>query len=52
MAEVLNDYSASIFTIEDTNKIHEITPAQSNLIPLTILTLLRMQCLKCLIQLK
>ena len=35
MAEVLNYYFASVFTVEDTYEIHEITPAQPNLIPLS-----------------
>ena len=35
MAEVLNDYFASVFTVEDTNEIQKITPAQPNLIPLS-----------------
>ena len=34
MAKVLNDYFASVFTVENTYEIHEITPAQLNLIPL------------------
>ena len=35
IAEVLDDYFASVFTVEDTYEIQEITPAQSNLIPLS-----------------
>ena len=34
MAEVLNDYFASVFTVEDTYEIQKITPAKPNLIPL------------------
>ena len=35
MAEVSNDYFASVFTVEDTYEIQEITPAKPNLIPLS-----------------
>ena len=35
MVKVLHDYFASVFTIEDTNEIQEITPAQPNLNPLS-----------------
>ena len=35
MAEVLNYYFASVFTVEDTYEIQEIIPAQPNLIPLS-----------------
>ena len=34
MAEVLNDYFTSVFTVKDTYEIYEITLAQPNLIPL------------------
>ena len=34
MAEVLNYYFASVFTVEDTDEIQEITPAKPNLIVL------------------
>ena len=33
MAKILNNYFASVFTVEDTYEIQEITPAQPNLIP-------------------
>ena len=35
MAKVLNNYFASVFTVEDTNEIQETIPAQPNLIPLS-----------------
>ena len=35
MSEVLNDYFASVFTVEDTYEIQEVTPAQPNLILLS-----------------
>ena len=35
MAEALNDYFVSVFTVEDTYEIQDIIPAQSNLIPLS-----------------
>ena len=35
MAEVLNDYFVSVFTVEDTYEIQNITPAQPNLISLS-----------------
>ena len=35
MAEVPNDYFASVFTVEDTYEIQEITPDQPNWIPLS-----------------
>ena len=35
MAEVLNDYFASVFTVESTYEIQEIIPAQPNLTPLS-----------------
>ena len=35
MAEALNDYFASVFTVEDTYEIQDIIPAQHNQIPLT-----------------
>ena len=35
MAESLNDYFASVFTVEDTYEIQKITPAQHYLIPLS-----------------
>ena len=35
MAEALNDYFASVFTVEDNYEIQEIIPAQPNLIPLS-----------------
>ena len=34
-AEVRNDYFASVFTIEDTYEIQEVTPAKPNSIPLS-----------------
>ena len=34
MAEVLNNYFASVFTVEDTHEIQEVTSAQPNLIPI------------------
>ena len=34
MAEALNDYLASVFTVEGTYEIQDIIPAQPNLIPL------------------
>ena len=34
-SEVLNDYFASVFTVEDIDEIQEITPAKPNLIPLS-----------------
>ena len=33
MTEVLNDYFASVFTVEDTHEIQEISPTQPNSIP-------------------
>ena len=33
MAEILNNYFVSVFTVEDTYEIHEIAPAKTNLIP-------------------
>ena len=35
MAELLNDYFSSVFTVENTFEIQEITPAIHNLIPLS-----------------
>ena len=35
MAKIFNDYFTSVFTVEDTYEIQEITPAQPNLIPLS-----------------
>ena len=35
MTEVINDYFASVFTVEDTYETQEISPAQPNLILLS-----------------
>ena len=35
MVEVLNDYFASVFTVEDTYEIQEIATSQPNIIPLS-----------------
>ena len=35
IAEVLNYYFASVFTVEDTDEIQEVIPTKSNLIPLS-----------------
>ena len=35
MAEALNDYFASVFTVEDTYEIQDIAPAQPNIISLS-----------------
>ena len=35
MAKTSSDYFVSVFNVEDTYEIQEITPAQHNLIPLS-----------------